>query len=63
MCSEMFTMYKLPIHQKKHCIIGSSVSLQFDLVNFFEPFVRQWLMSVDGKVKQWVEAVSFSPFR
>ena len=63
MCPEMFTVYKLPIHKKTPCIIGSSVSLQFDLVNFFEPFVRQWLMSVDGKVKQWVEAVSFSPFR
>lgn len=25
---------------------------------FFEPYVRQWLISTDNKTKSWVEAVS-----
>ncbi|KAL1692603.1 hypothetical protein GGG16DRAFT_89763 [Schizophyllum commune] len=30
--------------------------ISFDLANFFEPYVRQWLANTDAKTSQWVEA-------
>ncbi|TRM60034.1 hypothetical protein BD626DRAFT_549942 [Schizophyllum amplum] len=30
--------------------------LSFDLAQFFEPYVRQWLANTDAKTSQWVEA-------
>jgi len=38
---------------------GHRVELQFDLGAFFEPYVRQWLITTDNRTSQWVEAVSF----
>jgi hypothetical protein len=31
--------------------------VQFDLGEFFEPYVRQWLVNTDNKTAQWVQAV------
>jgi hypothetical protein len=35
----------------------------FDLLTFFEPYVRQWLVSIDSKTTQWVQAVSQTTLR
>lgn len=37
---------------------GRSKQLNFNLVAFFEPYVLQWLLNVDNKTQQWVQAVS-----
>jgi hypothetical protein len=33
---------------------------QFDLGAFFEPYIRQWLLTTDSKTAQWVQAVKDS---
>lgn len=38
--------------------IGRSKQLNFNLMAFFEPYVLQWLLNVDNKTQQWVQAVS-----
>lgn len=35
-----------------------SSNLSFDLGEFFEPYVLQWLVSTDSKTAQWVQNVS-----
>jgi hypothetical protein len=32
----------------------------FELGEYFEPYVRQWLVATDNKTAQWVQAVTFS---
>lgn len=37
--------------------------LKFDVVSFFEPYVRQWLATMDNKTMQWVQgAISADKF-
>ncbi|KAF8346260.1 hypothetical protein F5887DRAFT_1061262 [Amanita rubescens] len=39
-----------------HDAFCPQVDLQFDLGVFFEPYVRQWLVTTDNRTSQWVEA-------
>ncbi|KAH8112053.1 hypothetical protein DFH11DRAFT_533705 [Phellopilus nigrolimitatus] len=38
-----------------HQAFCPNAQLKFDLVSFFEPYVRQWLVTVDSKTLQWVQ--------
>ncbi|THH06586.1 hypothetical protein EW145_g3985 [Phellinidium pouzarii] len=38
-----------------HQAFCPNAQLKFDLVSFFEPYVRQWLVTVDNKTLQWVQ--------
>jgi hypothetical protein len=38
-------------------ILSRRAQLQFDLGAFFEPYIRQWLLTTDSKTAQWVQAV------
>jgi len=31
----------------------------FQITEFFQPYVLQWLLNTDNKTQQWVEAVRF----
>lgn len=33
----------------------SSASHHFDIVSFFEPYVKEWLNSTDSRTGQWVQ--------
>ncbi|KAF8630274.1 hypothetical protein AX17_005460 [Amanita inopinata Kibby_2008] len=54
---DIFALYKrtrmlLSMHEA-YC---PGVDLHFDIGMFFEPYVRQWLVTTDSKTSQWVEA-------
>ncbi|PCH43120.1 hypothetical protein WOLCODRAFT_25738 [Wolfiporia cocos MD-104 SS10] len=54
---DIFALYRrtktlLGMH-KAFCPNGE---IQFDLGEFFEPYVRQWLINTDNKTAQWVQA-------
>lgn len=41
-------------------ILAYSHQVHLDVTEFFEQYVRQWLVTTDNKVTQWVQAVGVS---
>lgn len=45
-------------HAELYRLISYSGQVIFDIGEYFEPYVRQWLVNTDNKTAQWVQAVS-----
>ncbi|KAI5119561.1 hypothetical protein M0805_005625 [Coniferiporia weirii] len=53
---DIFTLFRrTKTILEMHHAFCPSIQLKFDLVSFFEPYVRQWLVTVDDKTLQWVQ--------
>ncbi|KAF8622282.1 hypothetical protein AX15_007148 [Amanita polypyramis BW_CC] len=54
---DIFALYgRTKMLIEMHRTFCPNVDLQFDLGMFFEPYVRQWLVTTDNRTSQWVEA-------
>ncbi|KAL5479036.1 hypothetical protein ACEPAI_2324 [Sanghuangporus weigelae] len=61
---DIFTLFRRSktILEMHHAFCPDAL-LRFHIVSFFEPYVRQWLVTVDNKTMQWVQgAISADKF-
>ncbi|EJD05199.1 uncharacterized protein FOMMEDRAFT_120474 [Fomitiporia mediterranea MF3/22] len=53
---DIFTLFRrAKMILEMHQAFCPNAQLRFDLVSFFEPYVQQWLLTVDNKTLQWVQ--------